>query len=145
MSKTKKRPKSSAPGKSTGRSKKSKTKVFYPADYGEVLDETLYTKPAYPWDIWADGKTRRLTHGKHFLCSTSSFVSAASQCARRLRAMGRSVSVGCRISGEFVTLQFIYKDGNPPPKTTTTKSLSKPLSKPSFKSSSETEPDGLSK
>lgn len=83
------------------------------SDYGEVLDETLYSKPAYPWNVWADGKARRLTRGTHFFCSTASFVSAANQCARRLRAAGRIVSVGCRINGDFVTIQFLYKDGKP--------------------------------
>lgn len=94
----------------TAKKSKSKSATRRAGDqFGEVLDQPLTPKTAYPWDVWADGKPRRLTKGQHFNCSIESFVSACHQRGRHLRKLGKTVQVSCHVEDDtHIKIQFLY-------------------------------------
>ncbi len=89
-------------------------------DFGEELTNNPYgPRDLYPWDVWADGKPRRLTRVKHFPHATTEALTTACYArARKLRKEGKSVQAICHVEDkDHVVVEFRYS--SPQKKTET--------------------------
>ena len=71
-------------------------------DNGEVVEGQLPRRASYPWDVWTDGKKRRLTRGKHFFTSPHVFTTAVYNHCRRHNAAtkGPKLEARCQMEDE---------------------------------------------